>query len=77
MAASPEWLRERVNDPYGTPNKHPFWQTVEVEKVGNWKLFEKDGVWYGHDTLYNAWAHFASRDEAAEFASGGSVDVWA
>lgn len=73
----PEWLHDRVNDGYGTPNKHPFWETVSFELVGVWKVFEKDGTWYGYKTTQNAWAHFKTRDEAVEMATGRQVDIWA
>lgn len=76
-AAQPDWLYVRVNDSYGTDNNHAFWTTVEVVKIGNWKLFEKDGAWFGYDTQYNAWAQFKSEAEAKAHATGGSVDVWA
>lgn len=74
---TPGWLHERVNDPYGTPNKHPFWATVSFELVTTWKVFERDGVWYAYDTRYNAWAHFPDKSQAVSHASGGSRDVWA
>lgn len=74
---TPTWLHERVNDPYGTPNRHPFWETVAFEDVGNWRIFEDEtGVWRAHDRQYNAWWHFPTRDEAVAHANGGSVDVW-
>src|SRR5579859_2406481 len=60
----PEWLRERNNDSYGTPSKHPFWETVEFVKVGTWKVFERDGTWYGYDTKNNSWWHFQTQGEA-------------
>jgi hypothetical protein len=74
---TPEWLRERNNDPYGTPNKHPFWETVQAERVGVWKLFSRDGWWFGYKTTQNAWAHFRTEAEAREHAVGPQVDVWA
>ncbi len=74
---TPGWLRERNEDPFGTPPRHPFWAEVSAEQVGAYRVFERDGVWYAYDTKYNAWWHFASRAAAAEHASGGSVDVWA
>ena len=43
----PEWLRERNNDPCGTPNNHPFWNTVEVTNIGGGcKVFQKNFVWF-------------------------------
>ena len=83
---TPEWLRERVNDRYGTPNKvlvdgvlvdNPFWQDVDFEVVGVWKLFERDGWWFGYKTTQNAWAHFATKADAITMASGPQVDIWA
>lgn len=75
---TPEWLRERNNDPYGTPNTHPFWDTLPIiELVGAWKLFKRDGWWFGYKTTQNAWAHFATEAEAREHASGPQADVWA
>jgi len=75
--SQPAWLHERVNDPCGTPNKDPFWETQPFERRGNFKIFERDGVWYAYDVQYNAWWHFASQEEAHARADGGSVDVWA
>jgi hypothetical protein len=75
--STPAWLRERVNDPYGTPNRHPFWKSVTVELIGPWKVFERDGTWYAYETRQNAWAHSPSRGEAVRIASGPSVDIWA
>jgi hypothetical protein len=86
MYKTPEWLRERNNDPFGTPSKvmvdgvlvdNPFWQAVDVEQVGVWKLFKRDGVWFGYKTTQNAWAHFASMAEAVAMATGPQIDVWA
>lgn len=74
---TPGWLHERVNDCYGTPEKHSFWETVSFEKIGIWKIFEKDGTWHGYKTTQNAWAHFTDRDDAVKMASGKQVDVWA
>jgi hypothetical protein len=76
---TPEWLRERVNDPYGTPNKNEFWNTVDVEKIGDFKIFEKDGIWFLYSTRQNYWMHFNSEQEARESASGdlGKLDMWA
>ena len=73
----PAWLYERNNDPYGTPPKHPFWETVTFEKVGTHKVFERGGRWYAYDTRYNAWWNFATQAEALERAKGPAVDVWA
>ncbi len=50
----PEWLKERNNDPCGTPNNHEFWDSVEVTVIGEMKVFEKDG-WRVFDPRYNAW----------------------
>ena len=50
----PEWLKERNNDPCGTPNNHEFWDSVEVTMIGEMKVFEKDG-WRVFDPRYNAW----------------------
>lgn len=76
-APEPSWLGERVNDPYGTPNRHEFWTTVVAEQVGNYKVFERDGAWRAYDTQYNAWWNFPSREQAVAHANRGSVDVWA
>lgn len=72
----PSWLYERNNDPYGTDNRHAFWQSVTFEQVGNWRIFERDGFWFGYDNRYNSWWHFDTRDEATEHAGRGSVDTW-
>lgn len=73
---TPQWLSERNSDPYGTPPRHPFWTEVEVERVGNWNVFQRDGRWFGYDTKYNAWWKFSDRNDAVEQATRGSVDVW-
>lgn len=73
----PEWLHERVNDPAGTPARHPFWAAVTAEQIGAWKIFERDGTWYGYKTTQNAWARFADRGEAVAMAQGPQIDVWA
>jgi hypothetical protein len=68
----PDWLRERVNDPYGTKPKHPFWDTVKVFHILNvedktvFKIFEKDG-WRAYNTRYNSWMKFSSEKEALDF----------
>ena len=60
----PEWLRERNNDPCGTPNNHPFWNTVEVTKIGDdCKVFQKNG-WFVFDALHNAWYRMDDRLDA-------------
>ena len=75
---TPDWLSERNNDAYGTPNGHQFWATVEFERVGTFKVFERDGFTFAHDTARNAWYHFNNRAEAlAHIEEFGSVDVWA
>jgi hypothetical protein len=73
----PHWLHQRVNDPYGTGGRHPFWESVSAERIGPWKVFERDGIWYAYETRQNAWAHFPSRDKAVEHANGPAVDIWA
>ena len=77
-AASPDWLHERVNDPYGTPNKHPFWQSQPFDQVGVHKVFERDGTWYTYDTQYNAWRRADDEADARSFAEGypKGMDVW-
>jgi hypothetical protein len=75
--AQPAWLHDRANDPCGTPNKHPFWDGQATTRVGPWKLFERDGTWYGYDTSHNAWAHFPGQAEATEHANRPPVDIWA
>lgn len=76
---SPDWLNERNNDPYGTPNGHAFWSTVQVRAEGAWRLFERDGWTYGYDTRHNGWWHFATPQEAAEHVAGSpaGIDMWA
>lgn len=75
---TPEWLRERNNDGYGTPNSHPFWQTVSAERVGVWKVFERDGAWFGYKTTQNAWTTpRPTRDDVMVMATGPQVDIWA
>ena len=60
----PEWLRERNNDPCGTPNNHPFWNTVEVTNIGgDCKVFQKNG-WFVFDALHNAWYRMDDRLDA-------------
>jgi len=67
--AKPEWLKERNNDPCGTPNNHPFWNTVDVTNIGgSCKVFEKDG-WFLFDTLYNAWYNADNRSDAMIMAT--------
>ena len=67
--AKPEWLRERNNDPHGTPSKHPFWNTVEVTDVGgSCKVFEKNG-WFVFDALYNAWYNADDKSDAMLLAT--------
>lgn len=75
--STPDWLRERVNDGYGTDNKHPFWKSVSVELIGVWKVFERDGIFYGYKTTQNAWATFKDHDDAVKTATGRQVDIWA
>jgi hypothetical protein len=74
---TPHWLHERVEDPHGTPNRHLFWDDQPAERIGPWKMFERDGTWYLFETLQNAWAHFPGRAEAAAHAAGPRVDIWA
>lgn len=89
MSATPQWLAERVNDPYGTPNKDydretgqyvdsAFWAENPAEQIGVWKVFEKDGLWYAYKTTQNAWSvGFATKAEAVAMAQGPQTDVWA
>jgi hypothetical protein len=75
---TPEWLRERTNDPCGTPNRHPFWESVNVQVVGVWKIFERDGAWFGYKTTQNCWTTpRPSRADVMAMATGPQVDVWA
>jgi hypothetical protein len=74
---TPEWLRERNNDPFGTPPKHPFWEQVAAEKIGAWKLFAVAGTWYGYDTRHNAWYTFTDEADARERTAREPVDPWA
>lgn len=75
---TPGWLFERVDDPFGTPNNHPFWETVEAERVGGWKLFERDGWWYVYGMNWNDWFRFSTREKAFVHATsvGGKIDPW-
>lgn len=75
--AQPDWLRERVNDCYGTPNKHAFWETVTCEIIGNYRVFQRDAKWYAYDRQYNAWYGFADLASVMAHVSKGSVDIWA
>lgn len=77
-AASPEWLRERNNDGYGTPPKHPFWDTVEYEEVNGWRIFERDGSWFGHKMNQNAWTtpRPSLEDVLSMAAPENQIDVW-
>lgn len=76
---TPDWLHERANDPCGTPNGHPFWETVSYRPLHAWRIFERDGWWHGYDKLHNAWAHFETEDEATGFADKNTrgIDIWA
>lgn len=77
---TPAWLHERVNDPYGTPNKHEFWSGpigCTAERIGVWKVFTYGGWVHGYDTQHNAWAHFATQAEAEEHCSKPAIDPWA
>lgn len=72
------WLHQRVNDPYGTSNRHPFWETVSFEQVGPWRIFKRDAAWYGYETRQNAWTTARpSRDDIIKHAAGPHVDIWA
>lgn len=88
-AASPDWLRERVNDPYGTPNKvmgddgeyadNPFWVENPYEDINDFRVIERDGKGYVMHRRQNYWMNFNSRDEAVAHARGadGGLDMWA
>jgi hypothetical protein len=71
------WLHERVNDPYGTPNKHPFWETVQFGVYGDFKVFDRDDVAYAYDFKHNAWLHFSSMTEAMDHVRKPAIDPWA
>jgi hypothetical protein len=72
------WLRERVNDGYGTDNRHPFWATVDFERIGSWKVFQRDGAWYGYETRQNAWTTARpTRDDVISIATAPRIDIWA
>jgi hypothetical protein len=75
--SQPAWLHERNNDPYGTPNNHPFWETVVFEKIGHCKVFARGGWAYVYDTRHNSWWHLDSMDKAHELAIAGPIDPWA
>jgi hypothetical protein len=73
----PGWLHERVNDPCGTTNRHPFWQTVDFERIGSFNVFKRDGVTYTYDRRHNAWYGFADLAAAlAHIGEFGDVDPW-
>ena len=76
---TPGWLYERVNDSFGTPTKNPFWKMVKAERIGDWKIFERDGWWYGYGMRYNAWWYFPTREAALEHvtSSDANFDPWA
>ena len=38
MRTQPEWLHERNNDGYGTPNTHPFWNEQDFDKIDTYKV---------------------------------------
>lgn len=88
-AATPGWLSERVNDPYGTPNKaydkdkgeyydHPFWAANPPEVVGRYKIIQKDGLWYGYDTSQNMWTvGFPDKQSVVDIANEPKMDMWA
>lgn len=75
-AGQPDWLKERVNDPHGTPRSSSFWTQVQAEEVGSQFVFERDGRWYVYSPRYNSWWNFDSREDAVTHASGGDMDVW-
>lgn len=76
LRGKPMWLHLRVNDPYGTPNSHPFWEGVNVELMGVYKLFERDGVVYAYDTRHNAWLHFENWAKAKQHCIKPPIDPW-
>jgi hypothetical protein len=77
-ALRPHWLHQRVNDPYGTPNRHPFWEGVSFEQIGPWRIFERDGAWWAYQTRQNAWSTARpSREDAVTMTTGRPVDIWA
>ena len=75
----PEWLKERNNDPYGTPNNHEFWDSVEVTSIGGMKVFEKDG-WRVFDPRHNAWYTLPNQLDAmihaTKLTSSSVRDPW-
>lgn len=78
MSTTPEWLRERNNDPYGTPNNHPFWTEQEHDEYRGYKVFRRDGVWCAFDPKYNAWYRFGELAEMIDHINEyGSVDIHA
>jgi hypothetical protein len=77
---TPLWLHERVNDPYGTPNKHEFWSGpigCLAERVGDYKVFTHGGWAYAYDVKHNAWLHFATEAERAQHCAKPAIDPWA
>lgn len=78
-AASPDWLRERNNDPYGTPPNHEFWNSVDFEDIGDMRVFERDGKGYLYHRRQNYWMHFPSLADAREHAETADqgLDMWA
>jgi hypothetical protein len=77
VAAGPDWLHERNNDPYGTPGNHEFWNGVDYEDIGEARIFERDGKWYLHHRRQNYWMTLNSRDEAVQSAGNQGLDMWA
>jgi hypothetical protein len=89
-ASDPDWLRERVNDPYGTPNKDyvngeyvdsKFWSENTPTQIGDYKVIEKDGKWYAYHTRQNYWMTLsATNPESAKAEVEGmdsKLDMWA
>jgi hypothetical protein len=75
--AQPAWLRARNNDPYGTPDDHPFWDNVQAKPINGCKVFQADGAWRVYDTRWNAWWNYPDEAAALKRAEQGPIDVWA
>ncbi len=69
-----DWLSERNNDPYGTPSSHEFWNSVDFEEIGPYRIFERDGKWYAHHKQQNR--ESGSYHESPGVRRGRPHDYW-
>ncbi len=77
---STETIRDRNNDPYGTPAAHRFWTDHDWEPARDdkWRVLSLEGTVYAYERRYNAWYGFKSYEEAyAHIAEYDNVDPWA